>query len=128
MTSIAQNMSFLAAGLVLTLSLPLSAAQDFGGYDTRELMQLRDQNRYWDQADRDAYRQEMQGRMQGLSPEERSSMRAEAGRERAGSAGHQGAGQGRGARDGSGAGGQGRHGGSGGGRGGQGRGAGGGHR
>jgi hypothetical protein len=67
-------------GSLIAVSAVAHATQSFSGYDTAELMRLRPQMGYWDQADKDAYRNEMRNRMQSLSPDERAAVRSEAAR------------------------------------------------
>ena len=51
-------------------------AADFTTYSNDDLFQMRDQTRYMDSKDRDAYQNERQSRMQSLSYDERLSMRS----------------------------------------------------
>ncbi len=78
-------------GSLMAAASATQSAQSFSGYDTAELMRMRSQMTYWDQADKEAYRNEMQNRMRSLSPDEQAVARSEAKR---GSG--QGNGQGRG--------------------------------
>lgn len=51
-------------------------AADFTTYSNDDLFQMRDQTRYMDSKDRDAYQNERQSRMQSLSYDERMNMRS----------------------------------------------------
>jgi hypothetical protein len=63
----------MTAGLVLGSGV--MAAEDFSAYSTEELQQKRSEARNMSEADRAAYRSEMQTRMGAMSDEERAQMR-----------------------------------------------------
>ena len=89
---IKKRMQILLAGMVLGAGTGLVMAEDYSAYSNEEMLQKRSEVRNMSEADRNAFRAEMQKRMQSMSEEERAQMR-------------QGGGQGRGRMDGSGSGG-----------------------
>ncbi len=76
MTQTTRSIPFLVLAGGLFLAGPL-AAQDFTAYSNQELFQMRDQVRYMDSSEREAYQAERQSRMQSMSQEERMSMRSD---------------------------------------------------
>ena len=90
----------LFTAVVLGVSSVSAYAVDFTQYSNDELMGMKSEVRSWDSDKRDAFRTEMQSRMQSMSQEERQALK--------GSGGGQGKGSGQRLRDGSGMG-QGRH-------------------
>lgn len=81
----------VAAGITLSTSI---AAEDFSAYSNEELQQKRTEVRNMSEADREAFRSEMQTRMKSMSDEERAQFRSNAGG--GGGGGGKGQGQGQG--------------------------------
>ena len=66
----------IATGIAFCTSI---AAEDFSAYSNEELQQKRSEVRNMSEADRDAYRSEMQTRMKSMSDKERAEFRNNAG-------------------------------------------------
>ncbi len=66
----------IAAGITLSTGI---AAEDFSAYSNEELQQKRSEVRNMNEADREAYRSEMQTRMKSMSDEDRAQFRSNAG-------------------------------------------------
>ncbi len=66
----------IAAGITLSTVI---AAEDFSAYSNEELQQKRSEVRNMNEADREAYRSEMQTRMKSMSDEDRAQFRSNAG-------------------------------------------------
>ena len=66
----------IVAGITLSTS---SVAEDFSAYSNEELQQKRSEVRNMSEADRAAYRSEIQARMKSMSDEERAQFRSNAG-------------------------------------------------
>ncbi len=64
--------------VVAVLGVGPALATDFSGYTTDELLQMRQQNEIRAE-DREAFRAELQSRMQSMTPEERMNLRQEYG-------------------------------------------------
>lgn len=74
------KINYWIVGIAASITLSTgNAAEDFSAYSNEELQQKRSEVRNMNEADREAYRSEMQTRMKSMSDEDRAQFRSNAG-------------------------------------------------